>query len=286
MLDREVDVLSRELSFVDECYPVRGRMIPQITEKSAVTEEPITFTSIELQRLQIDLTECSFQNVTNQREHLSFRPFFNVCQPTFIGLEAWKLLGWESVISNATDLYARRKGNMEVEVEVTRTDFEDTPIKKQKSNSYTVFNEGSARPQLVTGNCIFRLSGKTCSLKVNFNIHHEIYDRIFESIVDFEPYLAPDTGSSQRYKLMEGCKLSFTIYPQHNLAGLYKKPNSPSIYVLTDSAALSNGAEVVNLVMILTRPLPLKGVFTFLLRCNSRCLKSGLAIQQHHSCLI
>ena len=244
MLDREADVLSRELRFVDECYPVRGRMIPQITEKSAVTEEPITFTSIELQRLQIDLTECSLRNVTDQREPLSFRPFFNVCQPTFIGLEEWRLLGWESVISNATDLYARRKGNMEVEVEVTRTDFEDTLIEKQKSNSYTVFNEGSARRQLVTGNCIFHLSGKTCSLKVNFFIHHEIYDRIFESIVDFEPYLKPDTGSSQRYKLMEGCKLSFTIYPQHNLAGLYNKPNSPSIYVLTDSAALSNGADV------------------------------------------
>ncbi len=249
---------SLELQFVEEWRGDDRKTVPKIIETNPNKKIVATYNSIGLQRVQIDLTNCemcggAWGYPLEQRS--TGMKFINA---KVFGTGDWKILGWKKIIPKRSPELARlaelREGSLSLGIYLKRVNFEDTHF-TDPFHIYSNF-ETDMRTQIKTANCAFTISGDLGRIEIKFPIDHRIYDQIYDLITDNAPLVTPSGIIENRYKLMEGSKLKFVVFPEGRLSGLYVRPEDKDIYLLSDLNSISSHSIAEN------APDDLSGVIT------------------------
>jgi len=216
--------------------------------------EFLNFHQRSLAKIEIDLSDCEFDGSVDIFEIGSGKYSFGTKDPRTLIKNKWKIIHQPSFSEDFSSLGANSFGRP-IKFEINLI-----PSSKEQISSYTQTFENKYGISFEALTCsvsfssfIDRLSGVYATIDIPLSA--ELFYRIKNSIIDNEPYLPSDILGREdengemfyyknRFKLLKGSHLSFTIFTYSLLNGLYSGKDD-NLFILLSS---NDGIDVKHLI--------------------------------------
>jgi len=205
----------------------------------------LTFKPQKFAKIEIDLSDCEFDGNINTFEMTNPNFSFSITDPKIADRNKWNIIyqpddwDWQDTSCLKPDDFGMP---IKFKITIKNTDDEELDSFKQSFEDQYLKEFKAPTCQFFIGDYIRSFSGVEAQIEIPLS--RKLFNQIKNSIIDDKPYLPSNLTSysdengemfypKNRFTLVKGSHLSFTIFTNGLLDGLYSGPNKELFLLLS-----------------------------------------------------
>ena len=245
-----------EKGFIKSYSPEMGQVTYIKVHDFPKDRKSLKFNSQKFAKIEIDLSDCEFDGNINTFEMTNPNFSFSITDPKIADRNKWNIIyqpddwDWQDTSCLKPDDFG-----MPIKFKITIKNTDDEELDSFKRSFQDQYLNEFKAPT-----CQFFIADLTQSFSgveawIEIPLSRKLFNQIKNSIIDDKPYLPSNTSGytdengemyylKNRFTLVKGSHLSFTIFTHGLLDGLYSGPNNKLFLLLSKT----NEVDVKDLI--------------------------------------